>query len=83
MDAHQIREVALGALLGPNHFSFYSVILDGAVHISPERIYQHAYPDELKGGDLVRYLRGQKMRRKRYASGQERCGTPKNHLSIE
>jgi IS30 family transposase len=37
----------------------------------------------LAGGDLWRYLRCQKPRRKRYASGQERRGTIRNRVSID
>ena len=57
--------------------------LEQAICISPESIYQHAYRDKAKGGDLVSYLRCQKVRRKRYASGQERRGVLKNRIGIE
>lgn len=57
--------------------------LEKALHISPECIYQHAYQDKANGGDLVSYLRCQKVRRKRYASGQERRGVLKNRIGIE
>jgi IS30 family transposase len=57
--------------------------LEKALHISPECIYQHAYQDKATGGDLVSYLRCQKVRRKRYASGQERRGVLKNRIGIE
>ena len=57
--------------------------LEKALDISPECIYQHAYKYKANGGDLVSYLRCQKTRRKRYASGQERRGTLKNRISIE
>ncbi|MES2879330.1 MAG: IS30 family transposase, partial [Pseudomonadota bacterium] len=57
--------------------------LEKAISISTESIYQHAYQDKATGGDLVRYLRCQKVRRKRYGSGQERRGTLKNRLCIE
>ena len=49
--------------------------LEKAICISTEAIYQRAYRDKAQGGDLVSYLRCQKARRKRYASGQERRGT--------
>ena len=57
--------------------------LEKAISISPECIYQHAYQDKAQGGDLVSYLRCQKVRRKRYASGQERRGMLKNRIGIE
>lgn len=57
--------------------------LEKATSISPECIYQHAYQDKARGGDLVSYLRCQKVRRKRYASGQERRGVLKNRIGIE
>jgi IS30 family transposase len=57
--------------------------LERAITISPEAIYQHAYRDKAQGGDLVSYLRCQKVRRKRYASGQERRGVLKNRIGIE
>jgi IS30 family transposase len=53
------------------------------LRISHECIYQHIYNDKRAGGDLVKHLRCQKVRRKRYASGQERRGTLKNRVSIE
>ncbi len=46
--------------------------LEKALCISPESIYQRAYQDKAQGGELVSYWRCQKLRRKRYASGQER-----------
>jgi len=57
--------------------------LEGAFSISHECIYRHIYDDKRTGGDLVKHLRCQKVRRKRYASGQERRGTLKNWVSIE
>jgi IS30 family transposase len=57
--------------------------LEKAIFISPETIYQYAYRDKAQGGDLVSYLRCQKVRRKRYASGQERRGVLKNRIGIE
>ena len=57
--------------------------LEDAITISPESIYQHAYRDKAQGGDLVSYLRCQKVRRKRYASGRERRGVLKNRIGIE
>ena len=51
--------------------------------ISTESIYQRAYRDKAQGGNLVSYLRCQKARRKRYASGQERRGTLANRTCIE
>lgn len=57
--------------------------LEQAITISHECIYLHAYQNKTEGGDLVSYLRCQKARRKRYASGQERRGALKNRVSIE
>jgi IS30 family transposase len=57
--------------------------LEKAIVISHECIYLHTYQNKAQGGDLVSYLRCQKARRKRYASGQERRGTLKNRISIE
>jgi len=57
--------------------------LEKAITISHECIYKHIYRDKAQGGQLVSYLRCQKVRRKRYASGQERRGTLKNRVSIE
>lgn len=51
--------------------------------ISHESIYQHIYRDKAQGGDLVSYLRCQKVRRKRYASGNERRGQLKGRICIE
>jgi IS30 family transposase len=57
--------------------------LEKAISISHECIYKHIYRDKAQGGQLVRLLRCQKVRRKRYASGHERRGTLKNRVSIE
>jgi IS30 family transposase len=57
--------------------------LEKALPISPESIYQRVYQDKAQGGNLVDYLRCQKVRRKRYASGQERRGALKNRTCIE
>lgn len=57
--------------------------LEKAMSISTESIYQRAYRDKAQGGDLVSYLRCQKVRRKRYASGQERRGMLANRIDIE
>jgi|SRR5437868_3114348 len=57
--------------------------LEQALSISPESIYQRIYQDKARGGDLAAYLRCQKSRRKRYASGRERRGVLRNRTSIE
>ena len=57
--------------------------LEQAFCISAESIYRRAYQDKASGGDLASYLRCQKARRKRYASGRERRGVLKNRTSIE
>ena len=57
--------------------------LEGQQPISHEWMYQRIYQDKAQGGDLVRFLRCQKVRRKRYASGQERRGALKNCVRID
>ena len=59
------------------------LLLEHALRISHECIYQHVYQDKAQGGSLVSSLRCQKVRRKRYASGQERRGMLKDRVSIE
>ena len=59
------------------------LLLEGAFRISHETIYQHVYQDKRGGGDLASHLRCQKVRRKRYASGQERRGVIKDRVCIE
>ena len=44
--------------------------------ISHEWIYQHIYRDKRQGGDLYRYLRCQKRRKKRYGSHERRGQIP-------
>ncbi|CDS51218.1 Mobile element protein [Polaromonas sp. CG9_12] len=57
--------------------------LEGAFAISHETIYQHIYQDKRRGGDLIGYLRCQKVRRKRYGSGQERRGVLRDRVCID
>ena len=52
------------------------------VRLSHEWIYQYLYRDKVAGGDLYRYLRCQKKRKKRYGSYQRR-GQLVNPVSIE
>jgi transposase, IS30 family len=59
------------------------LLLEDAISISHESIYQYVYRDKAHAGDLVSYLRCQKVRRKRYASGHERRGQLKNRVCIE
>ena len=51
--------------------------------ISAECIYLRVYKDKACGGNLVQHLRCQKLRRKRYGSGQERRGSLKNCVRID
>lgn len=51
--------------------------------MSHETVYKKIYADRDAGGHLIKYLRGQKPYRKRYASGQERRGVIKNRVSID
>ena len=44
------------------------------IRISHETIYRRIYLDRSHGGELYHYLRCQKKRRKRYASGRDRRG---------
>jgi IS30 family transposase len=50
--------------------------------VSHERIYQHLYADQARGGDLHTHLRCRKKRRKRYGSHSRRGQIP-NRRSIE
>jgi len=52
------------------------------VRISHERIYQYIYADKRSGGDLCRFLRCQKKRRKRYGA-YDRRGVIPNQVSID
>lgn len=52
------------------------------VAISHEWIYQYIYNDKHSGGDLYRFLRCQKVRRKRYGAYSRR-GTIPNQVSID
>ena len=61
----------------------YRLELEGGLQISHETIYRHIYADKRRGGVLWRHLRCQKLRRKRYASGQERRGMIKNRITID
>lgn len=52
------------------------------LHISPEWIYQHILKDKKAGGDLYRFLRCQKQRKKRYGA-PDRRGQIKDRVSID
>ena len=78
----QLVELYLRLHLSPQQVSD-RLALEGRLIISTESIYQYAYADKAQGGDLVTYLRCQKVRRKRYASGHERRGVLKNRIGIE
>ena len=51
--------------------------------VSHESIYQFIYADKTGGGDLWRYLRCQRLYRKRYGSGRERRGQIRGRIGIE
>jgi transposase, IS30 family len=53
------------------------------IAISSESIYLRVYENQRQAGDLISYLRCQKTRRKRYASGRERRGSLVGRVSIE
>ena len=78
----QLVEIYLRLHLSPQQVSD-RLALEGRLVISTESIYQYAYANKALGGDLVTYLRCQKVRRKRYASGHERRGVLKNRIGIE
>ena len=78
----QLVELYLRLSLSPQQVSD-RLALEDRLSISTEAIYQYAYANKAKGGDLVGYLRCQKLRRKRYASGRERRGVLKNRVGIE
>jgi len=58
------------------------VAMEQGVSISHEWIYQYIYADQRSGGDLYRYLRCQKVRRKRYGA-YDRRGCIPNQVSID
>jgi IS30 family transposase len=58
------------------------VEMEQEVSISHEWIYQYIYADQRSGGDLYRFLRCQKIRRKRYGIYSRR-GTIPNQVSID
>lgn len=78
----QLVELYLRLYLSPQQVSD-RLALEDRLFISTECIYQHTYADKARGGDLVRYLRCQKLRRKRYGSGRERRGVLSNRVGIE
>jgi IS30 family transposase len=58
------------------------VEMEQGVSISHEWIYQYIYADQRSGGNLYRFLRCQKVRRKRYGS-YDRRGCIPNQVSID
>ena len=58
------------------------IAMEQRVSISHEWIYQYIYADQRSGGDLYRFLRCQKARRKRYGSYDRRGSIP-NQVSID
>ena len=52
------------------------------IHVSPEWIYQYVLRDKQDGGDLYKYLRCQKQRKKRYGKPDSR-GQIKGRVSID
>jgi IS30 family transposase len=58
------------------------VEMEQGVSISHEWIYQYIYADQRSGGDLYRFLRCQKLRRKRYGTYDRRGRIP-NQVSID
>jgi len=58
------------------------IAMEQRVSISHEWIYQYIYANQRSGGDLYRYLRCQKLRRKRYGTYDRRGRIP-NQVSID
>jgi len=58
------------------------IAMEQGVSISHEWIYQYIYVDKCSGGDLYRFLRCQKVRRKRHGSYDRRGRIP-NQVSID
>ncbi len=56
--------------------------MEQGISVSHEWIYQHIYKDKRSGGDLFRFLRCQKIRRKRYGTHSRRGRIP-NQVSID
>jgi len=56
--------------------------MEGLRFVSHEWIYQHVYADKKNGGDLHKFLRRQKQRRKRYGSKNRRGKIP-DRIGIE
>lgn len=54
-----------------------------ALQMSVETVYSRIYADHQRGGELKSHLRGQKVYRKRYRSGDQRRGAIKNRVSID
>ena len=52
------------------------------IHVSPEWIYQYVLRDKQEGGNLYKYLRCQKQRKKRYGTPDHR-GQIKGRVSID
>jgi transposase, IS30 family len=59
------------------------LLLEQGFGISHETIYQRILRDKQAQGDLAKYLRCQKQRRKRYGSGRERRGSIKGRVCID
>lgn len=71
----------LGQGMSPEQISG-RLMLEQKIAISHESIYLHIYEDHRLGGQLVRQLRCQKARRKRYGSARQRRGTIKGRVCI-
>jgi transposase, IS30 family len=57
--------------------------LEGRASPCKESLYLRVYADKAAGGELAQPLRSQKVRRKRYGSGQERRGVLRNCKRID
>ena len=55
---------------------------EGAFRVSPEWIYQNLLENKRQGGDLHRYLRCQKIRRKRYGKARQVRGAIAGRVGI-
>jgi len=83
IDSHQWHQIdtLIGQEWSPVQISG-RLSMEQGISVSHEWIYQHIYKDKRSGGDLFRFLRCQKIRRKRYGTHSRRGRIP-NQVSID
>ena len=83
IDSHQWNQVdtLIGQEWSPVQISG-RLRMEQGISVSHEWIYQHIYKDKRSGGNLFRFLRCQKIRRKRYGTHSRRGRIP-NQVSID